>query len=60
MYIEMSKIYASLVKEASMQSIVDEKSIDKLLKIHTSLSKLISNLEKTVKPAQNVCKDQCA
>lgn len=60
MYIEMQKIYASLVKEASMQSIVDEKSINKLLMIHTTLSKIISNLEKTVKPAQNVCKDQCA
>lgn len=60
MYLDMQKVYASLVKEASMQSIVDEKSINKLISIHTSLSKLISNLEKTIEPAQNVCKDQCA
>ena len=59
MYTKMNTMYASLIKEASMQSIVDEKSIDKLIKIHTTLSQIIQNLEKTVKPAHKVCKSQC-
>lgn len=58
-YTDMWKVYSVLVKEASMQSIVDEKSIEKLIAIHTTISKIIQNLEKTVEPAQRVCKDQC-
>lgn len=58
-YLEMWKVYSSLVKEASMQSIVDEKSLSELKKIHITLTKTISNLEKTVEPAQKVCKNQC-
>jgi hypothetical protein len=38
---------------------IDEKSIDKLIRVHATMAKLISNLEKTVKPAQKVCNDQC-
>ncbi|NDK08720.1 hypothetical protein EOM39_05780 [Candidatus Gracilibacteria bacterium] len=59
-YGDMGKMYSVLVKEASMQSIVDEKSIEKLITIHTTISKIIQNLEKTVDPAQKVCRDQCS
>lgn len=59
-YANMWKVYSVLVKEASMQSIVDEKAVEKLISIHTTISKIIQNLEKTVDPAQKVCKDQCA
>jgi hypothetical protein len=38
---------------------VDEKSIDKLIRIHATMAKLISNLENIIKPAQKVCNDQC-
>ncbi len=59
MYIGMQEIYAELIKEASMQSIVDEKSINKLLHIHTTLSKTLSNLVKTVPLSEKACKKQC-
>ncbi len=59
-YKDMQEMYENLNKAAWIQSMIDEKSIDKLIKIHITLAKIISNLEKTIEPAQKVCKDQCA
>ncbi len=59
LYKDMQEVYANLNKAAGIQSMIDEKSIDKLVRTHATLAKIISNLEKTVKPAQKVCNDQC-
>lgn len=56
---KMNEMYSPLIKEASMQSIVDENWIYKLITIHASLIKLIENLKNTIWPAQSVCKKQC-
>ena len=59
LYTQMQETYKNLNDAAWIQSMIDEKSIDKLIRVHATMAKLISNLEKTVKPAQKVCNDQC-
>lgn len=59
LYTQMQEIYKNLNDVAWIQSMVDEKSIDKLIRIHATMAKLISNLENIIKPAQKVCNDQC-
>ncbi len=58
-YEKMKKQYIELYKDAWNQTVIDEKTINKLILIQTSLSKIIENLNNTVKKSQDVCKKQC-
>lgn len=58
-YKSLQTVYVELNKEAWAQTIVDENAIINLIKTHSSLTKIIENLNATVSKSQDVCKRQC-
>lgn len=59
MFESMQKVYSEQLVYAWQETTVDEKTVDELVELHLSLSRIVQVLNSTIKNSQNACNAQC-